>query len=60
METTDLLLVESIHLLEVEGFGRVWYHSLEHVVPINHNPEQKHTVCIFTHYAFISFISHNL
>ena len=43
---TDLLLTESVRLLEVEGFGRVWYHSLEHVVSVNHDPEQRRTVCI--------------
>lgn len=37
--STDLLLTEAVGLMEVEGFGRVWYHSLEHVVAVDHNPK---------------------
>lgn len=38
---TDLLITQSVLLLEVEGFGGVWHHSLQHVVSIHHYPEHR-------------------
>ena len=41
MNITDLLQTESVCFVEVEGFGRVWYNSLEHVIAVDHYPEQR-------------------
>lgn len=40
---SDLLITQSVLLLEVEGFGGVRHHGLQHVVPIHHNPEHRRT-----------------
>lgn len=41
---TDLLVTEFKYLLEIEGSGRVWYDGVQHVISVNHYPEQRHTV----------------